>query len=214
MEDTVFASVYHVESLRTISLSFLSTIGMVQGWSAFFSFTVLPGLDDAGYYSDKAVLSRNFVHENIFFTLYSVWGAIYYNPLTRNSLRETAWGRAIEIAFVFWPYILVRPFFPITQFSKAGTTHKGRSEENARFYQIGTTMVKIFYLWAKYFLGFFMNFVVFLNLFTADQWKFQQGMFLLNEGTVSIAVFLHTLRFKKVLPAKLTFSLYLMQIYA
>jgi len=44
--------------------------------------------------------------------------------------------------------------------------------------------------------------------------KFIRGLFLLNGGTVSIAVFLHTLRFKKVLAPRLMFSLYLAQIYA
>lgn len=43
--------------------------------------------------------------------------------------------------------------------------------------------------------------------------KFIRGLYLLNLGTVSIAVFLHTLRFKKVLPPKLAFSIYLVQIY-
>jgi hypothetical protein len=75
-------------------------------------------------------------------------------------------------------------------------------------------MVKFFYLWAKYFLGFFVNFMVFLDILKEDEWKFLHGMFLLNLGTVSISIFLHTLRFKKVLPARLTMTLYLMQIYA
>ena len=43
--------------------------------------------------------------------------------------------------------------------------------------------------------------------------KFIRGLFLLNVGTVSIFIFLHTLRFKKVLSPKLTFSLYLVHIY-
>lgn len=84
---------------------------------------------------------------------------------------------------------------------------------NQRFYEIGTNMVKIFYLWAKYFLGFFINFLVHLDLVKDDEWQVIRGLFLLNLGTVSLAVFLHTLRFKKVLPAKFTFSLYLAQIY-
>ena len=38
-------------------------------------------------------------------------------------------------------------------------------------------------------------------------------MILLNAGTVSLSVLLHTLRFKKVLPPLLTMSVYLVQIY-
>lgn len=40
------------------------------------------------------------------------------------------------------------------------------------------------------------------------------GLCLLTQLLVpGIAIFLHTLRFKKVLPPKLTFSVYLLQIY-
>lgn len=52
--------------------------GVTQAWSAFFSFKVLPELNDAGYYSDKSVLSRSFVHENAFFQILSVYGTLYY----------------------------------------------------------------------------------------------------------------------------------------
>jgi hypothetical protein len=119
----------------------------------------------------------------------------------------------VELIYVFWPYILVRPWFPITRFSNAGKGRAGRSEANERWYEIGTTMVKIFYLWAKYFLGFYINFLVFMDKVTDKQWHLIHGMFLLNVGTISLAIFLHTLRFKKILPPKFTFSLYLVQIY-
>ena len=200
-------------SLHSCNPSLLLS-GMIQGYSAFFSFKVLPELNDAGYYSDKAVISRNFVHENIFFTLMTVWGSIYYNAPHREQLLSTTAGQCLIYLFVFWPYIFIRPLFPITRFKDAGTIKNSRSEKNSGFYKVATQLVKIFYLWAKYFLGFFMNFMVFLNVLTERQWKFVQGMYLLNVGTVSIAIFLHTLRFKKVLPPKLTFTFYLLQIYA
>lgn len=192
----------------------IATNGLIQAWSAFFSFKVLPELNDAGYYSDKSVLSRSFVHENAFFTLMAVFGAIYYNDAFRANLRTSLFGLILEYVFLFWPYILVRPLFPITRFKDAGSTHKGRTEQNQRFYEIGTYMVKIFFLYAKYFLGFYVNFLIFLELPTRDDWKLLNGCLLLNIGTVSIAVFLHTLRFKKILPPRLTFGLYLAQIYA
>ena len=89
----------------------------------------------------------------------------------------------------------------------------GCSQKNELFYTIGTKMIKIFYLWAKYFLGFYINFLCFLNKVDGEDMKFIRGLFLLNLGTVSISVFLHTLRFKKVLSPRLTFTLYLVQIY-
>jgi hypothetical protein len=129
-------------------------------------------------------------------------------------MRQSVVGRIIEVIFCFFPYIIVRPYFPLTKFSDAGSGRQGRSAMNQRFYEIGTLTVKIFFLWAKYFMGFYINWLVYLNLLTPANWKFQHGLALLNVGTVSIAVFLHTLRFRKVLPAKFTFSVYLGQIYA
>ena len=192
---------------------FVGTIGIIQGYSAFFSFKVLPELNDPGYYSDKAVLSRSFVHENIFFTLMAVFGSIYYNAECREMLRSNIGGRIVEAIYIFWPYILVRTWFPLTRFSNAGQTHKGRTTQNERFYEFGTLAVKFFFLWAKYILGFYLNFMVYLGFVQEEHWKVIHGMLLLNAGTVSLSVFLHTLRFKKVLPAKFTFSVYLAQIY-
>lgn len=75
-------------------------------------------------------------------------------------------------------------------------------------------MIKIFYLWAKYFLGFHINFMTYLGIIKPENFMFVRGLYLLNAGTVSIGVFLHTLRFKKILPPEFTFSFYLCQIYA
>jgi hypothetical protein len=193
---------------------FIAINGLIQGWSAFFSFKVLPDLDDPGYYSDQAVASRMFVHENIYFTLLASWGSVYYNESWRDNLQSNIMGQVLEAMWVFFPYVLFRPFFPTTSFSSAGSGRRSRSERNETFYKYGTLAVKFFYLWAKYFLGFLVNSLWLLKATTPEQSKFLKGMFLLNLGTVSIAIFLHTLRFKKVLPAKLTFSIYLLQIYA
>ena len=166
-----------------------------------------------------------------------MWGSLYYIDDARYAMQRTLLGQILEAIFVFWPYVLIRPWFPVTRFSDAGSSSAGRSEKNERFYQIGTTAIKIFYLWAKYYLAFFINFVVYLDLIRVDgsdvdgsgtdgsgsgydmdemmkQKQLIQGLFLLNCGTISISVFLHTLRFKKVFPPRLTFSLYLGQIYA
>jgi len=188
--------------------------GLIQATSAYLSFKVLPELDDAGYYSDKAVLSRKFVHENIFYQMMTVFGSMYYHDGCRAALKSSVWGQIVEFVYIFWPYILLRTWFPVTRFQNAGSSKQGRSLAYEKFYSIGTQMIKLFYLWAKYFLGFHINFIVFLGIMTDDDMKLIRGMFLLNVGTVSISIFLHTLRFKKVLPPRLTFSLYILQIYA
>jgi hypothetical protein len=197
--------------------SYLTTLllgkGIIQGVSAYISFKVLPELSDPGYYSDKAVLSRIFIHENIYFTLMAVFGTTYFIKDARDGLQSNIGGRIIEHIYIFWPYIVIRPWFPVTSFSDAGKTYNGRTEKNKKFYEFATLTVKIFYLWAKYFFGFFINFSVYLDLVTEEDWKLLHGMLLLNAGTVSLSVFLHTLRFKKVLPPLFTMSVYLVQIY-
>jgi hypothetical protein len=188
-------------------------IGLIQGWSAYFSFKVLPELADPGYYSDKAVLSRVFIHENVYFTAISFLGACLYHDKVRANMMAHPLGRIILFVFAYWLYIVVRPFFPRTSFSNAGSSMAGRSKKNQYFYEIGTTLVKIFYLWAKYFLGFYVNWLMYLGIHTEKDALFIRGLFLMNVGTVSISVFLHTLRFKKALPPVVSFSIYLGQIY-
>eukprot|EP00429_Kryptoperidinium_foliaceum_P001058 CAMPEP_0176007844 /NCGR_PEP_ID=MMETSP0120_2-20121206/3441_1 /TAXON_ID=160619 /ORGANISM="Kryptoperidinium foliaceum, Strain CCMP 1326" /LENGTH=345 /DNA_ID=CAMNT_0017340615 /DNA_START=113 /DNA_END=1147 /DNA_ORIENTATION=- len=144
--------------------------GVIQGYSAFFSFKVLPELEDPGYYSDKAVASRSFVHENIFFSMMAVFGSMYYNDEFRHNLKSHPAGQVVEALFVFFPYIAIRTWFPTTRFSNAGKGRMGRTKKNELFYEIGTKMVKFFYLWAKYFLGFFINFLVYLEAPTESQW--------------------------------------------
>jgi hypothetical protein len=188
--------------------------GIVQATSAYFSFKVLPNLADAGFYSDKAVLSRYFVFENLYYQIMSLFGSIYYNDELRFQMQSSILGKGLELLFVFFPFVFLRPWFPTTRMSEAGTSISGRSKANERFYIIATLMIKFFYLWAKYFLGFFINWYVFLGKPTGYEMKFIRGLFLLNVGTISIAVFLHTLRFKKLLAPRLMFSIYLGQVYA
>lgn len=198
----------------SVLLHFIAVNGLIQGYSAFFSFKVLPDLDDPGYFSDKAVISRKFVHENTFFSLITVWGSIYYNEVWLEKIQAHPVGRILEILFVFFAYVAIRPFFPTTHVGDAGSGKGSRTDANKSFYTYGTLAYKIFYLWAKYFLGFFINFLWMRRLCTPDEVMFIKGMYTLNLGTLSIGIFLHTLRFKGVLPGKLTFSLYLLQIYA
>jgi hypothetical protein len=188
-------------------------VGVIQGITAYFSFRVLPDIADPGYYSDKAVLSRRFIHENIYFSTVAFVGSCLYNNEIRTKMMANPVGRLIILTFLYWPYVAIRPFFPSTSFSDAGSSMAGRSSKNERFYKIGTMMVKIFYLWGKFILGFFFNWMCYLNIGSHSEQLVIRGVFLMNIGTLSISVFLHTLRFKKVLPPTLTFSIYLGQIY-
>ena len=93
----------------------------------------------------------------------TLFGAIYYGPSTFHlqSLLSSATtsttttngttilASIVEYTFIFYPYILVRTWFPITRFSNAGTSQSGRSKANEAFYTYGTYAIKFFYLWAK-----------------------------------------------------------------
>ena len=144
---------------------------MVQVHSAYFSFKVLPEATDPGYFSDIAVLSRTFVHENSFFQLMTLFGSIYYGPTTVPSILTSSaaatataatstttdstiantvlhiLSNVVEYSFIFYPYVIVRTWFPTTRFQNAGSSGR-RTEKNERFYHYGTIAIKIFYLWA------------------------------------------------------------------
>ena len=71
---TSFITSYNVED--TISRQHFDTQalgvalnGVLQATSAILTFKFLPAKDDPGYFSDKAIVSRLFVKENLFYQL-------------------------------------------------------------------------------------------------------------------------------------------------
>lgn len=216
--------------------------GLFQAVSATLTFTFLPNSKDPGYFSDRSIMSRLFVKENLFYQLMNVWGCVYYSDAGYNFMRYGAtqgpclrdaatqvcaagWAppapgvklacNVLEVAFVFFPYAWLRPCFPTTHFSTAlGNVETKATQANQWFYFVGTWAIKIFYVWAKHFMGFHINYMRFLGLFSEADMQWVRGLWLLNAGTVSIAVFLHTMRFKKLLPPRTTFSCYLVMAYA
>ena len=63
-------------------------------------------------------------------------------------------------------------------------------------------------------LRFHLNYLRFLGLLSEQDMKWVRGLWLLNSGTVSVAVFLHTMRFKKLIAPRVTFSCYAAMSYA
>jgi len=61
--------------------------GVIQAVSAILTFRFLPKMDDPGYFSDKSILSRNFVQENLFYQLMVLFGCVYYSDWGYNLLR-------------------------------------------------------------------------------------------------------------------------------
>lgn len=152
---------------------------IVQGFSAayYFRYTT-PKKADPGFMSmgDVGRLSWFFVCENIFFAMLLAFQNIYYHPsfpvqgadadssgldalLRRSAL-------VIEAAFVFLPYFW-RPLFPKTALRDS---HKSRQKNtnpaNLDFYAKNTYVIKAFYNFAKHYIGFFLNYVRFMNRIT------------------------------------------------
>ena len=61
---------------------------------------------------------------------------------------------------------------------------------------------------------FHLNYLRFLGLLSEQDMKWVRGLWLLNSGTVSVAVFLHTMRFKKLIAPRVNFSCYAAMPYA
>ena len=118
-------------------------LGLLQSLTAAHYFRFLPRNSDNGLFSDKGILSYNFLLENIFYQLLAVFGAVFY--CHRDALEASHVGRAMIQLFVFFPYTFLRPFFPTTSFSKTNSsekTGKYRTVENARFYQNSTQLIR------------------------------------------------------------------------
>jgi len=193
----------------------LASIGTFQAVSASLTFWFLPSQPDNGFFSDKGILSRLFVIENVFYQLLVLFGAIY--PLHSTFLKSTTLGTLITHTFIFFPYTLLRPLFPTTQLSYTNSslkTEKYRSTQNARFYEIGTKLIKIFYLWGKHVMVMGFQYLMYLGVVGEDEMRsWGWPLFLLNAGTVSFSVFLHTLRFKGLINPRYAHGIYVFMAY-
>ena len=124
---------------------------------------------------DVGRLSWFFVCENIFFAILLAFQNLYYHPFFPMPTRGLSTGDSganaleygcagvVEAAFVFLPYFW-RPLFPKTALRDS---HKHREKNtdpaNLDFYAKNTYVIKAFYNFAKHYIGFFLNYVRFLD---------------------------------------------------
>jgi len=208
--------------LKSRIISILAMNGLLQAVSALTTFTFLPSNKDSGsngYFSDKGILSREFVTENIFFQILPIWGTFYFDDdlyrvlFRRNELTPIFLVmKFLEIVMIFLPFTLIRPFFPLTRLSDS-YTEKDKSKNNVQFYRIVIIMIKIFYIWSKHFMGFYLWYLRYLNVIGKDDLYWVRHMILSNVGTVSIAMFLHTLRFKYIIGPRIAQVTYVIMAY-
>lgn len=132
--------------------------GWIQAVSASLTFTFLPRKKEPGYtaFGDVGAISYFYVVENTFFSLLLLFAWCYYSKQLFPWIRSL-W--ILELVFVFLPYLpIIRFQWPVSSFRDAlATMDKGMSPANKRFFVVSTYVVKYFYIFAKHYVGFFVN---------------------------------------------------------
>lgn len=168
--------------------------GWAQSITAAFTFTFMPNIEDPGFIamSDKAPLSYRFILENSFFSMLL---AFQYFYMTDGFYETIKYLWPIEIAFVFLPYYF-RPLWPTTRLRTALKNNKNKSAKNRAFMIASTYIVKVFYSFAKHYIGFFLNYIRFLGRITPEDQHVIYGILITSSYMTTIAIFIHTLKFK------------------
>lgn len=168
--------------------------GWAQSITAAFTFTFMPNIEDPGFIamSDKAPLSYRFILENSFFSMLL---AFQYFYMTDGFYETIQWAWPVEVAFVFLPYYF-RPLWPTTRLRTALANNKNKSAKNRAFMIASTYVVKVFYSFAKHYIGFFLNYIRFLGRVTPQDQHTIYGILITSSYMTTIAIFIHTLKFK------------------
>ena len=110
----------------------------------------------------------------------------------------------LELGFVFLPYMpFIRFRWPVSSFRdglKAG--EKTMTKANKRFFVISTYVVKSFYIFAKHYIGFYLNYTRFLGRVGPAEQKVMYGLLLGACWGTTVALFIHTLKFKRYIGAR------------
>merc|ERR1719433_2411757 len=130
-------------------------------------------------------MSWDFVCENIYFSGLLLFQSWY---LVRPDLFRVL--LPIELVLVFLPYHTIRPFFPKSSFRHS-------TKEGNKYAQV----VKVFYVTAKHFSGYYVNYLIFLGKMGDDPMSGEHAtlarqLMLLGGWGTTIAMFLQTLKFK------------------
>jgi hypothetical protein len=130
---------------------------------------------------------------------------LYYNDKV-YPLFKRYW--VVEYIFVFLPYC----FRFLTEKTRLRDSlesiKKDTTSENVNFYFYLTWLTKIFYVWAKHYMGFFLNYLRYLDMATEYHKRCVYLILLSGSFATTISIFLHTLRFKGYISGKTSFSIY------
>jgi len=195
--------------IETPWLLLAATAGLMQAITASFYFRFLPPKKENGLYANTGVISRLFVEENIFFQMMTTFGVMLYTPQSRDWMLSTPGVDMLARIMVYLPYVLVRPHFPKTSFSDNYGSKNLKGERYTILFEGGIRVVKLLFLWSKHVMGQALQAAIWTKTMSNDVLIVSLiPLLVLNVGTVSIGVFLHTLRFKFKVPAWFTFGTY------
>lgn len=182
----------------------LPLTGFIQAIIASQTFTSLPRRQTQGYFSDRGVISYEFLLENIYFSGLLLFQALYFTFRPFPALLLP-----VEIVMVFFPYYVIRPFFPKTSFRKSYGNDREQTQKNTIFLSLLAKITKSFYVIAKHFNGYFINYLIFLGLLSAAQDRLMHFLFLLAGWGTTVAMFLQTLKIRKIITPRAALLAYM-----
>ena len=98
---------------------------------------------------------------------------------------------------------------PKTRFRDSLASETNKTDTNAAFFYYGTLITKYFYVWAKWFIGFYFNYLRYMNRVSSADVQEMYRLLLFSAFATTISMFLHTLKFKRYMSAKIAFLLYM-----
>jgi len=191
--------------LRSPLIITLPLTGVCQTLTAIYTFTFLPkNPQDPGYFGDKGTISYAFVKENLFFSLILAFQWLYYNDDLYPYFKKYY---VVEYLFVFLPYVF-RFLSSKTRMRDSLNNLKNKTEKNQFFLFYLTWTTKIFYVWAKHYIGFFLNYLRFQGKATAYDQKAIYALLIAASFATTISLFLHTLKFRGYISARTSLGTY------
>lgn len=204
--------------LRTPLWCTMTLAGLIQACSASYYFrNILPKKMDPGFMSMGNIgrASWFFICENIFFSGILLFASCYCHPAAWLLAKNRGFALifllgCVEALFVFLPYVW-RPLFPKTSLRDSHKyRQKNTSQSQLDFYTKNTMVIKMFYNFAKHYIGFFLNYIVFFGRVTpeSEHHNILYGIMVLGSYMTTGAMFIHTLVFKGYVPNKAGAMLY------
>jgi len=209
--------IFNDESFLNSHYAFLSCVlpilGVVQTCIAIATFTFLPKSTGGSqnYFSSAHAMTYDFVKENLFFAGLLLFQWVYYtNDYFALIKQKNVLAILFENLLTFFPYAFLRDFFPKTSFGKSAE----QNERESLFLHLMTRMTRIFYMFAKHYVGYYFNYIRFLDAVGDEERYYVYLMLMFGTTATTISMFLQTLKFKKYISPHWAMGLYVVSYLA